>query len=91
MANNLSIDGTLTVTGATTYSGSVSIGDSAADLIAFYGAAPVAQPAVLSAVTTTQPTATVFGFTTTAQFNALIAAVNTLIANQKTLGFMATA
>lgn len=67
------------------------LGQSATDLVSFYGATPVAQPAVTAAITTTQPTATVFGFTTTAQFNALIAAVNTLIANQKTLGLMATA
>lgn len=67
------------------------VGQSATDLVSFYGAAPVAQPAVLTAITVTQPTATVFGFTTTAQFNLLVAAVNTLIANQKTLGFMATA
>lgn len=69
----------------------VRLGQDASDLVAFYGATPAAQPAVLAAVTTTQPTATVFGFTTTAQFNALISAVNTLIANQKTLGLMATA
>lgn len=67
------------------------LGQSATDLISFYGATPVVQPSVLSAVTTTQPTATVFGFTTTAQFNALISAVNTIIANLKTLGLMATA
>jgi hypothetical protein len=67
------------------------LGQSATDLVSFYGAAPVAQPAVISAITTTQPTATVFGFSTTAQFNNLIAAVNTLIANQKTLGLQATA
>jgi hypothetical protein len=57
----------------------------------WWGAGPAAQPAVLAAITVTQPTATVFGFTTTAQFNLLIAAVNQLIANQKTVGFMATA
>lgn len=69
----------------------VNLGQSATDLVGFYGKAPAAQPSVLTAITTTQPTATVFGFTTTAQFNLLIAAVNTLIANQKTLGLMATA
>lgn len=67
------------------------IGQSATDLVSFYGAAPTAQVAVLAAITTTQPTITVFGFATTAQFNNLIAAVNTLIANQKTYGLMATA
>jgi hypothetical protein len=59
--------------------------------LAFWGAVPVTQPTVLAAITTTQPTATVFGFTTTAQFNNLIAAVNTIIANMKSIGMMATA
>lgn len=91
MANNLVIDGNLTVIGTQTLSGNVAVGDAATDTVGFYGAVPVVQPSVLAAITTTQPTATVFGFTTTAQFNLLIAAVNTLIADMKTLGLMATA
>lgn len=66
-------------------------GTTATQKLGWWGAGPAAQPAVLAAITLTQPTATVFGFTTTAQFNLLIAAVNQLIANQKTVGFMATA
>lgn len=72
----------------------VSVGQSAADKVGFYGVAPIAQPAVLAAVTTTAATqgaTAAYGFTTTAQFNALIAAVNTLIADQKLLGLRATA
>jgi len=74
-----------------TATGNVVLGNHATDTVGFFGAGPAAQQAVLAAITTTQPTATVFGFTTTAQFNNLIAAVNTLIANQKTFGFIATA
>lgn len=73
---NLSIDGTI---------------GSGTSTVGFYGVAPTTQPSVLAAITTTGPTLTVFGFTTTLQFNNLIAAVNTLIANQKLLGLMATA
>ncbi len=83
MANNLYVDGKITA-------GTSAIGLNATSTVGFYGAAPAAQPAVLTAVTTIQPSVTTFGFTTTAQFNALIAAVNTLIANMKTLGLMAT-
>lgn len=66
-------------------------GTTATQKLGFWGAVPVVQPSVVAAITTTQPTATVFGFTTTAQFNNLIAAVNSLLANQKSVGFMATA
>ncbi len=83
MANNVYIDGKLTAV-------TTAIGLNATNTVGFYGAAPAAQPAVLAAVTTIQPSVTSFGFTTTAQFNALIAAVNTLVANMKTLGLMAT-
>jgi len=58
--------------------------------IGFYGAPPAAQFSVLSAITTAQPTITVYGFQTTAQMNNLIAAVNSLISNMQTLGLMAT-
>jgi hypothetical protein len=67
------------------------LGTAATQKIGFWNAVPVVQPSVLAAITVTQPTATVFGFTTTAQFNNLIAAVNQLIANDKTIGLMATA
>lgn len=57
----------------------------------FYGLAPPAQASVVGAVTLTAPTITVFGFTTTAQFFALINAVNAILAQMKLQGFMATA
>jgi len=77
--------------GAATLTENLQIGAAATAKVGFHGATPIVQPAVLAAITTTQPTATVFGFTTTAQFNNLIAAVNQLIANQKSYGLMATA
>lgn len=75
---------------ATRIAGPIIVGVGATDVVGFYGTDPTAQAAVLAAITTTQPTATVFGFTTTAQFNNLIAAVNILIANDKLRGLMAT-
>jgi hypothetical protein len=53
----------------------------------FNGQAPVVA-ASLTAVTTTQPSVTAFGFTTTAQFNNLIANVNSIISALKTAGLM---
>lgn len=70
------------------------LGRSATDKLGFYGKVPSTQPATIAAITTTQPTlgaTAAYGFTTTAQFNALVAAVNQLIADQKTLGLRATA
>lgn len=94
-SKNLSGLGTVTMADAANFAFNVTtgtkLGTTATQKLSFYGAVPVVQPVVLASITTTQPTATVFGFTTTAQFNALIAAVNTLIANQKSLGLMATA
>jgi hypothetical protein len=52
------------------------------------GVSAFTQAASLTAVTTTQPTITAFGFTTTAQFNALINDVNSLIAAMKAAGLM---
>jgi len=56
--------------------------------VGFNGAAPAAIAASLTAVTLTAPTVTVFGFTTTAQFFALINNVNSIIAALKTAGLM---
>jgi hypothetical protein len=58
--------------------------------IVIVGSATGAQAASLTAVTTTQPTLTAFGFTTTAQFNALVNDVNSIIAALKTAGLMAS-
>lgn len=52
----------------------------------FNGVAPAAPTATPAAVTLTAPTVTVFGFTTTAQFFALINAVNTIAAQLKAAG-----
>lgn len=70
-----------------TLTGTIKVGG-VSDTVGFYGAAPVAQMASIAAITTTQPTLTVFGFTTTAQFDALINAVNQIIADLKTAGLM---
>lgn len=83
MANNLTIDGKLTVA-------DVQLGLNSTDLVGFYGVAPAAQVAAVAAITTTQLTTTTFGFTTTAQANNLIAAVNSILAALKTFGLMAT-
>ena len=71
------------------------VGLQASDTIGFYGATPVAQPVVLAAVSTsaslaTTTTTVVFGFRSSAQFDALIAAVNTIITDLQTLGLMAS-
>lgn len=56
--------------------------------VGFNGAVPAAIPASVAAVTLTAPTVTVFGFTTTAQFFALINAVNSIITAIKGQGLM---
>lgn len=71
-------------------SGGAAIGGTSADTTGLFGATPVAQPAAtnqaavtttaITAVTTTaSSTASPVGFTTTAQADALVAAVNALI------------
>jgi hypothetical protein len=70
------------------------LGQSATDLVAFYGTGPVVQPSVTAAVTSTEPVlgaTAAYGFSTSAQFNSLISKVNSVIAALKTLGLMATA
>lgn len=74
MAENEVITGTLAVGGN----------------VGFNGQAPAAPAAVVAAVTTTAPSVTVFGFTTTAQFNNLIAAVNSILTCLKNAGLMAS-
>jgi len=67
------------------------VGKAATSLVSFYGAAPVVQAVTVAAVVTTGVATTAFGFTTTAQAIALIAAVNSILAALKTAGLMATA
>lgn len=69
---NLYVDGTVTIGGN----------------VGFNGQAPATLPASVTAVTLTAPTLTVFGFTTTAQFFALINAVNSIITALKNQGLM---
>lgn len=60
-------------------------------LIGFYGTAPVAQGAAVTTVTTTAATSTTnaFGYTTSTQADALVTAVNALIARLKAVGLTA--
>lgn len=68
----------------------VIIGRSSTELVGFYGVTTaVAQAATIAAVTTTAATLTVYGFTTTAQFNALIANVNSIRTALINLGIIA--
>ena len=66
--------------------GSLSVGGQ----IGIQGNAPPAQASLVAAIATTQPTLTVFGFTTTAQFNNLVNAVNSILTLLKNTGLMAT-
>lgn len=63
-------------------------GQSSTDKIGFYGATAVVRPTAATAVTTTGTvsTAGIFGFTTSTQANAVITALNTVIATLTTLG-----
>ena len=65
------------------------MGQSATDLIAFYGAAPVAQRGSgnLAAITTTAATTTTpYGYSTSTQANAIVSALNEIIATLVGLG-----
>lgn len=65
------------------------LGQSASDLIAFHGAAPVDQAANVAAVATTAATnSTPYGYAQ-AQANAIVTAVNALLAMAKEKGLMA--
>ena len=65
------------------------LGQSATDLIAFYGGSPVAQRAAnnLAAITTTAATTTTpYGYSTSTQANAIVSALNEIIATLVGLG-----
>ena len=65
------------------------IGD-ANSLIGFYGTVPAAKGAALTTLTTTaSTTATPFGYTTAAQADAIVAAINTITAKFAALGLTA--
>lgn len=67
------------------------LGQSATDLVGFHGATPSDQRAVLAAVTTTASvTTTPHGFTTGTQADAIVTAVNEIIATLQEKGLMAS-
>ena len=63
---------------------------SATAKIGFYGKVPAVQGAALTTLTTTaSTTATPFGYTTAAQADAIVAAINTITAKFTALGLTA--
>lgn len=69
------------------------LGQSASDLIGFYGLTTgVAQSALITSVTTTGAGSdtNAYGYSTAAQADAIVASLNAVIAYLKTLGFVAT-
>lgn len=66
-------------------------GGSASDKIACYGEVPVVQASAITAVSTTAATSTTnaYGYTTAAQADAIVTAVNSLITAVKNFGITA--
>jgi len=64
------------------------IGQSATDLVGFFGVTPVVQQAALTAIGTSTPVSGAFGFTST-QATAIITAINAIITELKALGLTA--
>jgi UDP-N-acetyl-D-mannosaminuronic acid transferase (WecB/TagA/CpsF family) len=69
----------------------VRFGNSASDKVGFYGVTPVVQASTLTSVTTTAATSTTnaYGYTTAAQADAIVTAVNALIVVVENLGLAA--
>jgi hypothetical protein len=67
------------------------IGDSSSSLVAFYGATPVVQRTSAVSVTTTASTSTTnaYGYSTAAQADAIVTAINAIIVNLTDLGLTA--
>ena len=80
----------LDVTGATSLSGDVDIGNGAADLVGFHGATAVDQAAAISSVTLPGWSIGGYGATGTASLTALWAAVNAITAALRDKGLIAT-
>lgn len=60
--------------------------------VGFYGTTEATQPSTIAAVATTAATtATPYGYTTSTQADAIVTALNSVIAALKTLGFVASA
>ena len=92
------VDGTNTGPNVTTspapylnQGGPQQIGASATSLVGFFGATPVVQRTKATAVTTTASTSTTnaYGYSTAAQADAIVTAVNALIVNTTDLGLAA--
>lgn len=86
MANNISVDGNVTVGGNQTLTGNLTVAGS----LSYFGVGVATQATLVAAVVTTGTVTTGFGFSTTTQGNAIIAAVNSILATMKTFGLMAT-
>jgi hypothetical protein len=70
----------------------VLIGQSASDKVGLHGATPVIQATTVAAVATTGVSqSSPYGFTTSAQGDALVAAVNSILVALKAKGIMASA
>ena len=67
-------------------------GGAATDKIGFYGQSPVVQAATIASVTTTGATSTTnaYGYTTAAQADAIVTAVNSVVTALKNLGLIAS-
>lgn len=67
------------------------LGQTSSAKVAFYGGTPASRPAAVTAVVTTASTSTssAFGYTTSAQAEAIVTAVNTVITRLQTLGLTA--
>lgn len=70
---------------------SVQFGGATTTLMGFYGETPTAQPSAITAVATTAATSTTnaYGYTTAAQADAIVTAVNDIITKLQTLGLTA--
>lgn len=73
-------------------SGGTKVVASATELLHLYGGTPVDQPAAVSDVTTTGATSTTnaYGYTTAAQADAIVTAINACLARLRETGAIAT-
>jgi hypothetical protein len=70
----------------------VQLGKSASDKVALHGATPVVQAVTVAALATTGVSqSSPYGFTTSAQGDALVAAVNSILVALKNKGIIASA
>lgn len=68
------------------------VGNSASDKVGFYGVTPVVQAATFTSVATTAATSTTnaYGYTTAAQADAIVTAVNAIITALENIGIAAS-